>query len=159
MGNKNNGVYLERKLSESLAAWCRENKGFFYRFYDAKAARNLFPNQPGDFFWLIPGQAILLECKSTQTGENLIDLLEQKQVAKHRLWLRAGHSTLFLYYNHLQDTFAFYWGEQVVTAFYGGRLQLEPAASGTLRVNNTLPTTLPTLADIVRAGIARACTA
>lgn len=98
---KNTGKSFERAVQEAFTAWCAENQGFFYRFQDSYAARNLLVAQPGDFFWLIPGNAILIECKSTVSDKSLQEMVKSSpnQLAKHKLWARAGHPSVFLHYD------------------------------------------------------------
>jgi len=96
---KNDGKLLEKKLQETLKQYTEKIPSFYYRFYDTKSARNFIPSQPGDFFLLIPGGCILLECKSSNIGNSLITLAHKnkQQIAKHKLWLRSGNPALYVY--------------------------------------------------------------
>jgi hypothetical protein len=94
---RNDGTKLEGKVQDAL-----------------KAARNLIANQPGDFLMTLPGAAILIECKSTWDGASFWSLLDATQLAKHRLWQRAGHPTVFFYGNHRKGEVALYRGDAVI---------------------------------------------
>lgn len=97
--SKNAGKFFENKVSQVFREWCVQNHGFFYKFPDTYMARNVLSTQPGDFLWLIPDKAILLECKSTEIGANVWDMAKktQTQMAKHRLWHRSGHPSAYLH--------------------------------------------------------------
>lgn len=116
----NDGTYLQDKLQEVLKTFTEYNRGFFYRFYDTKSTQGGFlPAQPGDFFLLVPAAGILIECKSTEVGTPLTTLAHhgkvgKRQIAKHRMWHRAGHPSLYLYYNFKTKIFEWHKGESVV---------------------------------------------
>ena len=99
----NDGIYLQEKLASILKAYKEYNPAFDHRFSDTKSARgNYIKSQPGDFMLLVPFGALLIECKSTVTGIGLLTLAHhgivgKRQIAKHRLWQRAGHPSLYLY--------------------------------------------------------------
>ncbi len=101
----NDGSYLESKLQTALAKYARFNKALKHRFYDTKSAGGSFlPAQPGDFFLLVPGSCILIECKSTEADAKLIRMAhhgkqQKNQIAKHKLWTRAGHPAVYLHLN------------------------------------------------------------
>ena len=68
---------------------------------------------------LVPNSAILIECKSTEVGTSLITLAHhgkvgKVQIAKHRLWHRAGHRTLYLYGDLAKDSYVWHSGQNVV---------------------------------------------
>lgn len=99
----NDGTKIQDKLQEALKDYSQNNKGFYYRFYDTKSARGAtLPAQPGDFFLLIPGQCLLIECKSSEVSTSVTTLAHKgpvgkRQIAKHKLWNRAGHTSLYCY--------------------------------------------------------------
>lgn len=111
---KNDGTKLESKVQDALKAYCANHLALWYRFPDSKAARNLIVNQPGDFMMTLPGAAILIECKSTWDGATFWSLLDATQLAKHRLWMRAGHPTTFFYANLRKGEVVLYRGDAVV---------------------------------------------
>lgn len=95
---RNDGTLLQDKLQEALKAYQENTPSFWYRFYDTKSAGRYLPAQPGDFLWLLPGvPAILIEAKSSETGQKLVSMISPAQRGKHKLWHRAGHLTAFVY--------------------------------------------------------------
>lgn len=120
----NNGEYLQDKLAIAMKTYTAENAGYSHRFPDTKSARgNFLQSQPGDFFLLVPVGSILIECKSTVSNASLLSLawhgpVGKRQIAKHKLWKRAGHPSLYLFGN-LTDgknkaTFEWHLGSQVI---------------------------------------------
>lgn len=97
------------------------HKGFGHRFPDTKSARgNFIQSQPGDFFLLVPGGSLLIECKSTIAHASLLALawhgvVGKRQIAKHRLWQRAGHPSLYLYGDLVNKTFEWHTGDKVIS--------------------------------------------
>lgn len=99
----NDGKRLEHKVQEALVKYAKSFPSFMYRFYDTRSAGSFLPAQPGDFFLLTPKQCFLIECKSSELGTPLLRMANAKtktastQRAKHKLWRRAGHATLYVY--------------------------------------------------------------
>ena len=122
--NSNNGEILQDKLQRTLSQFTSKNKGFDYRFYDTKTARSGFvPAQPGDFMLLIPNNAVLIECKSTKVGTKLLTMAHKGnvgklQIAKHRMWHRAGHPSLYLHLDLKTDAIEWHSGKNVVNKIY-----------------------------------------
>lgn len=111
----NDGKWLEKKIQTALKDFQANRKSFFHRFPDSKAAGNWLPAQPGDYLWLLPEvPAILLEVKSTEKSAPLRSLLSDGQCGKHRLWLRSGHITAFVYGDSVKETLAWYSGYEVL---------------------------------------------
>lgn len=119
----NSGKELENKLREALAEDMKRTASFFHRFYDTTSARNMLPTQPGDFLWVFPGAAVLMEAKSTVAGDSLLEMLRgggdhaRTQIAKHKLWLRAGHPTVFWWADLRTGDLEVHSGRRVVRAF------------------------------------------
>lgn len=144
----NDGAYLQDKLAEAMKDYTANNKGFDHRFPDTKSARgNFIQAQPGDFFLLVPGSSILIECKSTVANATLLSLAwhgttGKRQIAKHRLWQRAGHPSMYLFGN-LSDgrrkaTFEWHTGLNVINKINtpissGGLIELRASISALIR--------------------------
>lgn len=112
----NDGKWLEKKVQLALQSFQTHHRSFFHRFPDTKAAKSWLPVQPGDYLWLLPEvPAILLEVKSTEKSAPLHSLLSAGQMGKHRLWLRAGHVTAFIYGDSSEGVLAWYPGEELLT--------------------------------------------
>jgi len=122
MSKDNDGTYLQDKLQAALKPYSEMRKAFWHRFPDTKSAggfRFLSP-QPSDYLFVAPGVALLIECKSTRVGADIITLAHhgdvgKRQIAKHKLWHRAGHPSLYLYGDLSIDVFHFYDGRDVVS--------------------------------------------
>lgn len=126
MSKSNDGTALQDKVQAALKAFCETRKAFFYRFPDTKAARGRYlPAQPGDFMLLLPGRAILIECKSTEVSAPLKKLLDPGQCGKHRLWWRSGHPSAFVYGDLQRNWVEWHDGRAVVE-----RKQYEPTWAG-----------------------------
>lgn len=130
--SQNDGKYLEERWQEALQEFATGNPSYTLRLYDAHAARGMLPAQPGDFIWTMPGAAVLVECKSTEKGEPLKKLLDKQQIAKHRLWHRAGHPSLFVYGDLTTMESHLYDGRDVVS-HHLSRAKLIPFSSGPLK--------------------------
>lgn len=114
---KNNGKKFEAKISAVCKELVSKRLGFFHRFVDKTQAMSGFiPAQPGDYLLLVPGKAILIEAKSTVQGRSLISLAHKNkvQIAEHRMWHRAKHSSLYLYWNLKEDIVEIHDGHKVV---------------------------------------------
>jgi hypothetical protein len=120
MAQVNDGDYLQAKLYSALADYVRYQPGFKYRFYDTKSTRGSFlPAQPGDFFLLVPEACFLIECKSSVAGVSLLSMafkgaVGKNQIAKHRMWHRAGHPSLYLYLDLASNRIEWHTGVNVV---------------------------------------------
>ena len=116
----NDGGYLQDELAKVMGHYTQYNPGFFHRFPDTKSAGgNFLKAQPGDYMLLLPVQCLLIECKSTVAGAKLITLAHhgkvgKVQVAKHRLWHRAGHRSLYLYGDLEKRRYEWHSGQMVV---------------------------------------------
>ncbi len=84
---KNDGRYLEQAVEDELKKITRV--GFHWRrLYDTKAARNVLPAQPSDYFISNHGTTVHLEVKSQQGKTKR--LKKFSQLADMQRWRRAG---------------------------------------------------------------------
>lgn len=117
---KNDGEYLQDVLQDALKKFSQYHKAFYYRFYDSKSTNGGYlPAQPGDYFLLVPGMCMLIECKSTKVTSPLLTLAHKgevgkRQIAKHKLWHRAGNPSLYLYGNLANKVLEWHLGTRVV---------------------------------------------
>lgn len=116
----NNGEFLEGKLKAVLKVIQTNSRSFGHRFPDTKTAKSgIIPCQPGDFMLLVPGKAILIECKSTNANSGLISMAHKgdvgkRQIAHHKLWHRSGNPSIYLWMNIKRDIIEFHDGKNVV---------------------------------------------
>lgn len=122
MKPQSDGKLLENKLSVALKEHCCRYPSWYYRFPDTRAARNIIAEQPGDFMFLTGTRATLIECKSTEQETPFPNLLDKRQIGKHRLWLRAGQPSVFVYGDDWLERAQIFDGESVVEAWDDGRM-------------------------------------
>jgi hypothetical protein len=131
---RNDGTKLQDLLQGALTTYCKKHPGFAYRFPDTKAARGMYlPKQPGDFLLVVPRAAVLLECKSTVTGESVVALAKEDrgQLGKHALWHRAGQPSRYVYADLTEGRLDFFDGVDVLQACRNGSKTI-PRLSGVI---------------------------
>ena len=117
---KNSGELLEGKVRLALKTLQSKTKAFGHRFPDTKTARSgILPPQPGDFMLLVPGKAVLIECKSTNANTSLLSMAHKgdvgkRQIAHHRLWNRSGNPSLYLWLDIKSGLIEIHLGSNVV---------------------------------------------
>lgn len=119
MSKGNDGTWLQDALQKALKAFCGSRPGFWHRFPDSKSSRTLINAQPGDYLWVLPWGAVLIECKSTDRSSPLRSLLDPGQCGKHRLWHRAGQPSAFVYADSARGLLQWHDGK---SALEGDRL-------------------------------------
>ncbi len=100
------GYWFEDKTRDKLKEIQETKPSAFHRFTDSKAAKTIVAAQPGDHMLLIPNKAVLIEEKASTKHESFrscLTMIENKQIAFHRIWHRAGHPSLVLFYSDLTD--------------------------------------------------------
>lgn len=103
---RNDGTKLQNLVKDALDDFYRKQPAYALRLQDSRANFGWVQVQPGDFIFLIPGNAVLLECKSTESGLTLHEMRatsSASQNGKHKLWRRAGHSVLHIFGDMLAD--------------------------------------------------------
>lgn len=121
MEKRNDGAWLQDALQAQLKHYCEHHPAFWHRFPDTKSAQGAYLKaQPGDFFWMMPRQCLLIECKSTIKGTSLLSLAHhgtvgKRQIAKHRLWNRAGHLSFYLYGDRTTNRYEWHLGKNVAS--------------------------------------------
>ena len=128
MSRSNDGTLLQDKTQEVLDERKQRLPEYYTRYPDSKAARRLIHNAPGDFIWNTKAKAVLLECKSTVKSASLLSLAkaEPAQIGYHKLWLRSGLPSLYLYADYSKGVLEAYCGKQVVEAVASGSRKLLP---------------------------------
>lgn len=122
------GKEFEGKLQVEMSARMQKSRAYCHRLYDTKSAGNYLPSQPGDFIYLVRGTAMLLEIKSsakypTLAGKRtpVTDLFDNEQIAKMRLWARAGGATVVVFMDQATNTIEVWDGKDVVQVYVGER--------------------------------------
>lgn len=116
MSKRNDGTRLQDTVQAALQWYCENTRAYYHRFPDSKSASRFLQVQPGDFMLLVRYEAILIECKSTDTGEPFASSLANKaQLGKHRLWHRAGHPSYFIFADYLNSTLSLRDGRDVLS--------------------------------------------
>lgn len=116
----NDGSELQDDLANALKRYCETHGAYWHRFPDTKSARgNFLKSQPGDFMFLVGGTSALIECKSSAVKAKLVTLawhgdVGKRQLGKHRLWLRSGNPSLYLYGDLISKTYEWHWGSNVI---------------------------------------------
>lgn len=91
------GKDFEGKVQDYLRSMERKRRVITLRLYDTRSAGNYLPAQPGDFVTVAHSKPFLIEAKSSEVHRSLAgkrapltSLFDPEQVAKMRLWKRAG---------------------------------------------------------------------
>jgi len=118
---RNDGKYLEGLVQDALKEHHLYQKSQYLRMYDQTSTGGRGFSQPGDFLWFIPGQAVLIECKSTAVAKPLLSLIRSSknskdQVPRHRLHHIAGHLSVYIHGDLLNKTVSVYDGRKIVEA-------------------------------------------
>jgi hypothetical protein len=105
---RNDGAYLETAMEDYFKT-IKKASFFWRRLYDTKAARNVLPAQPSDFFFSFirkegGSYPYHLECKSRK-GKTF-RLPKPSQFNAMRRWSLAGVRGLFLVHFYELDKFA-----------------------------------------------------
>lgn len=129
MAKQNNGKTLEQAVHSALLEHQTHHKSGFIRFHDATSSGGRGHAQKGDFLWLL-SKAVLIECKSTETGADLITLVKKsktsrEQVARHRLWHVSGHPSIYIHADLITREVKAYCGESVVDKVQDSRKTLK----------------------------------
>ena len=96
------GYWFEDKVRDILKEIQSSTPSAYHRFTDSKAARNMVAAQPGDHMLLIPGKAVLIEEKAStkhHSFKSCLTMIENRQIAFHRIWHRAGHPSLVIFHS------------------------------------------------------------
>ena len=102
------------------------------RLYDTRSAGNYLPAQPGDFIIVYKGVPILLEVKSSEKFDTLsgkraplTSLFDAEQVAKMRLWRRAGAYPIVLFQSQVTGWMEVWDGDYVAVCYATPRRCIE----------------------------------
>ena len=117
----NDGKLLESAVYAALFNHQHKHKSHFVRFFDQTSFGGRGHRLPGDFLWLLPNKAVLIECKSTVGAKNLVQLIKSTkksvdQLPRHTLWHIAKHPSLYIYYSAEAAKVSAYCGESVIRA-------------------------------------------
>lgn len=118
------GKEFEENVKNNLQSFMSKNKTVTLRLYDTRSAGNYIPSQPGDFVSVWQGNAILIEAKSSTIHDSLSDkrssltsLFDKEQVAKMRIWKRAGASVSVIFKSPRQGRIEVWDGAYIAECF------------------------------------------
>jgi hypothetical protein len=122
---KDIGSFFENKVKEAGAVFKSKNDGFFYRFQDTKAARNITASAPADFLLGVGGEAVLLECKASEIhyslSECLAGAIREGQLGYAHEWEMSGNVSWYLFYSDLTGEVHAWEGWRVIKARHQGK--------------------------------------
>jgi len=118
------GKDFEGRVQEGLQSFMSKKKTVTLRLYDTRSAGNYLPAQPGDFVTVYEGRPALIEAKSSTACESLSNdrkaltsLFDKEQIAKMRLWHRAGSSVSVIFKCHHRDLIEVWDGSYIAECF------------------------------------------
>lgn len=152
----NDGKELEGVTRDALKAHQKRHRSNFLRLYDSTTAKGAaMPPQPGDFVWLLPNAAVLIECKSTEKGTPILQLVKgsktsRDQVPRHKVWHLSGHPSVYLWGDLTTRVLVAYLGASVVQAYeYNNKDYLKVVARGSFPSASSL---VEQISDVIGVG-------
>lgn len=129
------GKDFEQKVQDCLKSFERKRRTVTLRLYDTRSAGTYLPAQPGDFVCVSYGRAILIEAKSSEKHSSLAgkrapltSLFDAEQIAKMRLWRRAGANVWVIFQSQETKRIQVWKGHEVAEAYVTPRLSLDIGA-------------------------------
>jgi hypothetical protein len=126
------GHEFQDEVQKHLMSLQTHTKTYSLRLYDTKSAGNFLPAQPGDFISVHEGRGILVEAKSSgavsSLSENrkaLTSLFDKEQIAKMRLWHRAGGSVSVIFKCQKTKSIEVWDGKYIGDCFVTPRLRAD----------------------------------
>jgi len=124
------GKEFEEDIGSEFKKLMSITKTYFHRLYDSTSAGAFLPSQPGDFIVLYEGTPWLIEAKSSTKFDSLagkretLGLFDSAQIAKMRLWHRAGGKVGVLFKSHDTGTVELWHGLYIANCFNTPRLRV-----------------------------------
>lgn len=111
---------IQKGLEERQATICCVS----HRLYDTRSAGAYLPSQPGDFITVCEGVPSLIEVKSSDKYPSLAgarspvtQLFDTEQVAKMRLWIRAGARAVVVFEDQKTREIEVWRGDHIASTF------------------------------------------
>lgn len=130
--SKNDGKATEKLVGKALTALLG-NKAVMTRLYDTKSSAFYLPPSPADFMGIFKGGIpVLIEAKSSDehlsfTDCRVKDYVVPTQYAYHKMWLRMGGVSVFVFHSLMSEEVEVWDGEQVLRSYkHGWILSDEP---------------------------------
>lgn len=118
------GKDFEGKIQDFLKSMERKRRVTTLRLYDTRSAGNYLPAQPGDFVTVAYGKPYLIEAKSSGKHATLADrrapltsLFDAAQIAKMRLWHRAGATVWVIFQCQVSKSIELWKGEYIAECY------------------------------------------
>lgn len=136
------GAWWEDQLKDHFTFLQATERFYWHRFPDTKSCGNFVADQPADFLVCSAGSGMLLEAKASAKHDSLRSCLSNNvsgtQALHHRLWARAGGSSMFVFLGVSTDTVEIWDGAYVanhrtegkVMTASTGRIFMARATSG-----------------------------
>lgn len=119
---KNTGKVLEKNIGKALTSLLGK-EAVAFRLHDTKTAAFFVPPAPADFAGVFKGGIpLLLEAKSSDEnlsflGCNVKKYVKPTQYAYHKLWLKMGGVSIFMFHSILTDQVEYWNGEVILEAY------------------------------------------
>jgi len=110
----NDGKKSEEIVRKILKGFQEKHEAYFTRLYDSTTAKGGYvPPQAGDFLGIFQGDAYVIEVKSSQKHNTMMEVpksyIRASQIVGARLWIRAGGKGLFIFHGTTTNVFEV-WG-------------------------------------------------
>lgn len=119
---RNDGKVIERNIGKALTNILGK-EAVAVRLHDTKSAAFFLPPAPADFIGLFKGGIpVLIEAKSSDDKLSFLDCrvkdyVQPTQFAYHKLWLKMGGLSAFLFHSILTDTVEYWDGDVILDAY------------------------------------------
>jgi len=115
----NDGKKSEEIVRKILKGFQETQEAYFTRLYDSTTARGGYvPPQAGDFMGVFQGDAYVIEVKSSEKHNTMMDVpkgyIRASQIVGARLWVRAGGRGLFIFHGLAGNAFEVWDSADVV---------------------------------------------
>lgn len=124
MGKRNDGKPLEKATAKAFKNLLDNNLAVMCRMYDTTSSGFFLPPSPSDFMGLFKGKPMIAECKSSDNKHTLADCnlksyIEPTQYAYHKLWLKQGGLSLFIFHSVPMSVVELWHGSDVLRSYSG----------------------------------------
>lgn len=147
------GKSIESEFQLMLNTFSQKTPLSYERLYDTHSAGSYLPPMPSDFIVGYDSVTHFIELKSSASFSSLMDggalrnLVKDAQVAKMRMWVRAGCPCWFVFVSQKSGTVEWWNGRKVIQAYLTPRGKLVDEIE---YVSDSSPKTPSELIEILR---------